>query len=164
MRKYALVAYDRNRAIGAAGDIPWAGKMKTDIQRVKELTSGNAIIMGRKTYDSIGHALPNRQNIVITHRPFVADDVTVVDTVQHAYDAVLPDRDAIIFGGGQIYELAMNTIDEVVATEIDTTVENADAFFPPLGSEWMEVSREHHDADTDNAFAFDFVVYKKSLQ
>lgn len=161
MRKYALVAYDKNRAIGAAGNIPWAGKMKTDIRRVKELTTGNAIIMGRKTYDSIGHALPNRQNIVITHRPFEAPDVTVVDTVDHAYDAVLPGRDAIIFGGGQIYNLAMNTIDEVLATEIDTEVEGADAFFPQLGPEWVEVSREHHDADADNAFAFDFVTYKK---
>lgn len=162
--KYALVAYDRNRAIGSGGQLPWGGCMKTDIQRVKELTSGNAIIMGRRTFDAIGRALADRQNIVITHRPFTAAGVTVVDNLEDAYAAVEPGRDAYIFGGGQIYALAMDTIDEILATEIDTIVDGADAFFPPIGDEWVEVSREHHDADADNAFAFDFVTYKKSKQ
>lgn len=160
--KYALVAYDRNRAIGSGGQLPWEGRMKTDLKHVKELTDGNAIIMGRRTFDAIGQALPDRQNIVITHHPFVADNVTVVDNLDDAYDAVEFGCDAIIFGGGQIYQLAMDSIDEIVATEIYTKVTGADAFFPPIGDEWVEASREHHDADDNNAFAFDFVTYKRT--
>lgn len=136
------------------------GKMKTDIQFVRQRTTGNALIMGRRTYDSIGRALPNRQNIVITHRPFTADNVTVVDNLDDAYAAVEPGRDAYIFGGGEIYKLANDTVDEILATEIDTVAEGADAFFPPLSEGWVEVSREHHDADEDNAYPFDFVVYR----
>lgn len=161
MRK-AIVAYDRNRAIGANNELPWQGKMKTDMMHVRELTSNQAIIMGRKTFESIGHALPNRQNIVISRHDVNATDVTTVKNLDDAYDAVEAGRDAIIFGGGQIYALAMDTIDEVIATEIDTVVEDADAFFPEFGNEWHEVSREHHDADANNAFPFDFVVYQRS--
>ena len=135
--------------------------MKTDMRRVRELTTGNAIIMGRRTYDPIGRALPGRQNIVITHRPFAADGVTVVGTLDEAYAAVEPGRDAYIFGGGQIYTLALDTVDEIIATEIDVEIEGADAFFPALGPEWREATREHHDADEDNVCAFDFVTYRR---
>lgn len=159
--KYAIVAYDKNRAIGAHGKLPWEGKMKTDMRRVRELTTGNAIIMGRNTYDSIGRALPNRQNIVITHRPFEADGVTVVATLDEAYASVEPRLDAYIFGGGQIYSLAVDTVDEIIATEIDTELNDADAYFPILGNEWKEVLREHYDADENNIYPFDFVIYKR---
>lgn len=159
--KYIIVGYDNNRAIGADGGLPWEGKMKTDMRRVKDLTTGNAIIMGRKTYDSIGRALPNRQNIVVTHRPFTANGVTVVETLDDAYAAVEPGKDAYIFGGGQIYKLALDTVDEIIATEIDTVIDGADAFFPSLDEKWHEVNREHHDADESNVYPFDFVVYKK---
>lgn len=159
--KYIIVAYDKNRAIGAGGKLVWEGQMKTDMQRVRQLTTGNAIIMGRNTYDSIGRALPNRQNIVVTHRPFTANDVTVVGTIDAAYAAVETGHDAYIFGGGQIYAAALDTVDEVVATEIDTAIDDADAFFPMLGPEWRETSREHHDADENNKYSFDFVTYRK---
>lgn len=137
--------------------------MKTDMRRLREYTTGNAIIMGRKTYDSIGHALPNRQNIVLTRTPFEADGVTVVSTLEEAYAVVEPGRDAYIFGGAQIYELALATTDEILATEIDMDVEGADAFFPVLGPEWVETSREHFATDSDNAYPFAFVTYKKSV-
>lgn len=159
--KSIVVAYDKNRAIGAHNTLPWAGTMKTDMRRVKELTTGNAIIMGRNTYESIGRALPNRQNIVITHRPFEAEGVNVVSSLDEAYALVEPGRDAYIFGGAQIYTLAIDTVDRVLATEIDTRVEGADTFFAPLDpTRWREVSREHHTADKDNQYAFDFVEYE----
>ena len=163
--KYAIVAYDKNRAIGAANQLPWEGKMKTDMRRVRELTTGNAIIMGRNTYESIGRALPNRQNIVITHRPFAADGVDVVTNLDDAYAAVEPGRDAYIFGGGQIYSLAVDTVDQIIATEIATEIANADAHFPALDmTKWREVSREHHEASDDDAYAFDFVTFEKIPQ
>lgn len=159
--KYAIVAYDRNRAIGARNDIPWMGKMKVDMLRVRELTAGNAIIMGRRTYDSIGRALPNRQNIVVSSHDVDNPDVTTVRTIDDAYAAVESGRDAYIFGGGQIYAAALDGVDEIIATEIDTVIDDADAFFPLLGPQWHETSREHRDADADNIYSFDFVTFKK---
>ena len=160
--KYIIVGYDRKRAIGAHGQLPWAGKMKTDMRRVKELTTGNAIIMGRNTYDSIGRPLPKRQNIVVTHRPFTADGVTVVDSLEAAYAAVEAGRDSYIFGGSQIYKQALDDVDQVLATEIVALFEGTDTFFPNLDDQWHELSREHHEADELNEFAFDFVTYGKS--
>jgi dihydrofolate reductase len=160
--KYIIVGYDYNRAIGTKNQLPWAGQMKTDMRRVKEMTTSNAIIMGRKTFDAIGRALPNRQNIVVTHRPFEAQDVTVVGTLEEAYEAVELGKDIYVFGGGQIYEQALPVTDKIFATEIDATVHEADAYFPVLGAEWREVSREHHSADADNSYDFDFVTYQKN--
>lgn len=160
--KYIIVGYDKNRAIGAHNQLPWAGKMKTDMKRVRELTTGNAIIMGRNTYDSIGRALPNRQNIVITHRPFRKDSVTVVKSLSEAYAAVDDDKDVYIFGGSQIYELALDTVDRIYATEIDTEIASADTYFPLLDqAKWQEMTREHHASDESNAYAFDFVTYER---
>ena len=158
----AIVAYDNNRAIGASNKLPWAGKMKADMLHVREITRDNAIIMGRKTFESIGHALPNRQNIVISNHDINVTDITRVQNLDDAYEAVQPGRDAIIFGGGQTYKLALDTVDEVMVTEIDTVIDGADAYFPELGSDWREVSREHHDADDGNVFAYDFVTYKRN--
>lgn len=160
--KYAIVAYDRNRAIGAKNEVPWMGKMKMDMQRVREMTAGNAIIMGRKTFESIGRALPNRQNIVVTSQGGDVEGVTFVTSLDEAYAAVEPDKKPFIFGGSQLYETALGDADIVYATEIDTTVEDADAFFPALGSEWHETSREHYDADDENTYPFDFVTYEKA--
>ena len=159
--KYTLVAYDENRAIGTHGSLPWAGVMKADMRRVRELTTSHAIIMGRKTYDSIGRALPNRQNIVVTHHPFSAPGVEVVASLEEAYAKILPDRNAVVFGGSQIYELALASVDRILATEIHTIFDEGDVFFLILDSSWQEVSREHHDSDAENAYPFDFVVYER---
>lgn len=135
--------------------------MQTDVKHVRELTNGNAIIMGRRTFDSIGHALAGRQNIVVSHQPVSAPDVTYAATLDEAYAAVEPGRDAYIFGGGQLYAAALDTVDEIRATEVDAEIEGADAFFPALGPEWQEVSRERHDSSDDDIYPFDFVTYKK---
>ena len=159
--KYIIVAYDRNRAIGANNTLPWAGKMKADMARFRQLTTGNAIIMGRKTFESIGRALPGRQNIVLSSKDINLPEVEVVDNLDKAYTAVRLGVETYVIGGGQIYALAHNTVDEILATEIDTIIDDADAFFPVLGPEWREISREHHDADENNAYAFDFVSYRR---
>jgi len=159
--KYIIVAYDRNRAIGANNTLPWAGKMKADMARFRQLTTGNAIIMGRKTFESIGRALPGRQNIVLSSKAIDVADVQVVDNLDKAYTAVRSGAETYVIGGGQIYALARDTVDEILATEIDTAIDNADAFFPVLGPEWREISREHHEADENNIYAFDFVSYRR---
>lgn len=160
--RYIIVAYDRNRAIGAHNTLPWMGKMKTDMRRVRELTTGNAIIMGRRTFESIGQPLPNRQNIVVSTTGVDVPGVLSVSSLDEAYNAVDAGKHAYIFGGGKLYESAIDTVDEIVATEIDTAIDNADAFFPELGENWQESSREHFDADEDNVYSFDFVLYRKA--
>lgn len=160
--RYIIVAYDRNRAIGAQNTLPWMGKMKTDMRRVRELTTGNAIIMGRKTFESIGRPLPNRQNIVVSTTGVDVPGVLSAASLDEAYNAVDADKHAYIFGGGKLYESAIDTVDEIIATEIGTEIEGADAFFPELGDDWREASREHFEADEDNSYPFDFVLYRKA--
>lgn len=160
--RYIIVAYDRNRAIGAHNTLPWMGKMKTDMRRVRDLTTGNAIIMGRNTFESIGRPLPNRQNIVVSTTGVDVPGILSVASLDEAYNAVEAGKHAYIFGGGKLYESAVDTVDEIIATEIDTVIDGGDAFFPQLGDNWRESSREHFDADDDNAFSFDFVLYTRS--
>lgn len=160
--RYIIVAYDRQRAIGANNTLPWAGRMKTDMRRVRELTTGNAIIMGRRTFESIGRPLPNRQNIVVTTKGVDVPGVLSVASLDEAYNAVDAGKHAFIFGGGKLYASAIDTVDEIIATEIDTVIEGADVFFPELGDNWRESSREHFDADDENIYAFDFVLYTRS--
>lgn len=89
-------------------------------------------------------------------------NVTRVASIQEAYAAVEPGREAFIFGGGQVYATALDSADKIFATEMDTVVDDADTFFPELGPEWHEVSREHHEASEYDAFPFDFVTYCKA--
>lgn len=160
--KSILVAYDKNFGIGADNDLLWQRDLPADLKRFKELTTGNAIIMGRKTYDAIGRVLPNRQNIVISREVAQIEGVTVVSSLEDAYAAVEPGKEPFVIGGGQIYRLALDTVDRIYATEVDATFPQADVFFPVFAkTEWTETAREHHDADERNKYAFDFVTYDR---
>ena len=156
-----IVAYDQNRGIGAANDLLWKRDLPADLRRFKELTTGSAIIMGRNTYESIGRPLPNRQNIVISRQGEPIEGVTVVASLDDAY-AVATCEDAYIIGGGQIYELALSSADQVLATEVGASFPAAEIFFPVLDETiWQESSREHHEADEQNRYSFDFVKYQR---
>lgn len=157
--KAIVVAYDRSRGIGADNDLLWL-PMPADFRHFKEITSGATVIMGRKTYESIGRPLPNRQNIVVSRSDLTIDGVDVVSTLEDAYKA--SEYDIYVIGGGNVYAQALNDMDIVYATEIDGAFPQATVFFPSLGSEWKETTREHHDADEKNAYAYDFVTYTKS--
>lgn len=166
--KAILVAYSDNRVIGKHGDIPWMGKMPADMKRVRDLTKGQAIIMGRATFNSIGRALPNRQNIVLTSDlTFHADDIYVAQNLEEAFSKVDPGRDAFIFGGGKVYteslarasELGIST---VFATEIHDEFDG-DTHFPELDSSiWHETNREDFPSDGVNQIPYSFVEYKSS--
>lgn len=157
--KCMIVAYDKNRAIGANGDIPWLGKLPADMKHFRELTTGHAVIMGRKTYDSIGRPLPNRQNIVLTREDKAIDGVDVVHSLEAAYGAATSEK-VFILGGAQIYEQALKDTDQVFATEIDT-ISDGDVFFPTLGDDWAETERENYSSDENNQFDYSFVTYTK---
>ncbi len=156
--KSIIVAFDRNRGIGAANDLLWTRDLPADLRHFKEVTTGHSIIMGRKTYESLGRPLPNRQNIVISRDVESVEGFTVVRSLDEAYDAATSD-DVYIIGGGQIYQLALDTVDQLLVTEVDESFA-AEVFFPEIDpATWQEVSREHHDSDEANKYNYDFVVY-----
>lgn len=159
--KYIIVGYDERRGIGANGELPWQGELPADMRYFREKTSGSAVIMGRKTLESIGRLLPNRQNIVVTHQDLAMDGLIVAHSLRQAYEAADPTGDIYVIGGGQIYAEALNTVDIVLATEVGVAFDGVDTYFPALGNEWSEVSREHHDPDERNHYPYDFVTYQK---
>lgn len=160
--KSILVAYDKNLGIGAKNDLLWQRDLPADLRRFKELTTNNAIIMGRKTYESIGRPLPNRQNIVISRSPDTIEGATVVDSLHAAYEAVEPGKETFVIGGGQIYSLAIDTVDRIYATEVDALFDEADIFFPLIDDDvWEETNRAHHDSDERNLYNYDFVTFDR---
>lgn len=158
-----LVAYDHKNGIGADNELLWQRDMPADLRRFKELTTGNAVIMGWKTYESIGRPLPNRQNIVMSRSARdAAEGVEIVGSLEEAYTAVEPGRETFVIGGGQVYAQALDSADRVLATEVDAVFDEATVFFPVLDMTiWKEAAREHHDADEHNKYPYDYVTYER---
>lgn len=158
--KSIVVAYDQKRGIGADNDLLWKRDLPADLRHFRDITAGGTVIMGRKTYDSIGRPLPNRQNIVVSRSNLSIEGVVVVGTLEEAF--ALSERDIHVIGGGSIYEQALDSIDVVYATEVDATFPQATVFFSALPIDiWVETAREHHDADDENKYAYDFVTYQR---
>jgi dihydrofolate reductase len=153
-----VVAIDAERGIGVQNQLPW--HLPEDLAHFKRTTSGHPIIMGRKTFDSIGRPLPNRRNIVITRNSeWRHDSVDVVASLSEAISLVR-DAEACIIGGGQIFAEALPLADRMVITEIDKTFQ-CDVFFPEFSlQEWQETAREHHHSD-QNGFDYAFVTYQR---
>ena len=154
------MAYDKQRGIGAAGDLLWLRDLPADLAHFKQLTMGGSIVMGRKTYESIGRALPGRENIVVSHGPIDATDVIAVTSLAAAYEAA--HGNIFIIGGGQIYDQALGDADIVYATEVQQTFPQATVFFPALDDSWQERAREPHVADDRNKYDYDFVTYART--
>jgi len=150
------------RVIGKDNDLPW--HLSADLQRVKQLTMGHTIIMGRHTADSIvariGKGLPGRKNIVITRRGgYDHPDFTSVATVEEAL--AVAGSDAFIFGGAKIYELAMPYVDKIYMTIVRADIDG-DVYFPELNANnWREVHRESHKTDEKNEYDYDFVELER---
>ena len=163
MEKAIIVAYDKNRAIGQNGDMPWGRSLPADLVNFKRLTRNSNVIMGRKTFESIGsRPLPDRENIVISSKPTGVKKVLTAMNLQSAL--ALSRYPTFIIGGSQVYKDALDIpeIDTIYATEIDAKFPDADTFFPEINMDaWEEVSRAHHSADTENSYDFDFVTYKR---
>jgi dihydrofolate reductase len=153
-----IAAIDRNNAIGKGNALPW--HLPADLKRFKALTLGKPVLMGRKTAESLGRALPGRRNLVLTRSgrvPF--DGMEAIASL----DAALDIPDVCVIGGGEIFALTLPRATTLNLTHVDTIVEGADAFFPTFdASEWRVTLREHHAADEKHAFAFDFVDYVRA--
>ena len=165
MEKAIVVAYDKNRAIGRNGDLPWGRSLLADLAQFKRLTKGSDVIMGRKTFESIGsRPLPERENIVISSQPTGVKGVLTAMNLPSAL--ALSRYPVFIIGGAQVYgdALKMPEIDTIYATEVDASFPDADTFFPELDmSVWQEISRVHHPADAENKYDFDFVTYQRAI-
>jgi dihydrofolate reductase len=156
-----IVAASANNTIGIRGDLPW--RLSDDLRRFKETTMGKPIIMGRKTWESIGRPLPGRLNIVITRQPdFAAAGCEVVRSVGDAIAAAGDADEIMIIGGSQVYQRALPLADRLYLTRVHTEIEG-DAFFPDVDKKtWMLVSDERHAADERNEFDYSFRVYQRT--
>lgn len=153
-----IVAYSANRVIGSENSIPWQGKMPADMKHFKDLTVGKTVVMGRRTFESIGRPLPLRQNIVLSRRNVAFDDVKVVSSLAEAYEVA--DGEVCIIGGAEIYKMGLADADVIYVTEIHTSIPGT-VYFPELSDEWREISREDHAADEKNTYDYSFVTYTK---
>jgi dihydrofolate reductase len=147
-----IVAVSTNNVIGADGDLPW--RLSDDLKRFKAVTMGKPIVMGRKTYESIGRPLPGRQNIVITRQNnFTADGCDIVRSTAEAVDVAGGADEVMVIGGSQIYAAFLPLADRIYLTRVHTEVDG-DAFFPPLDeAEWRESVSESYEADDSNDYA-----------
>ena len=155
-----LAAVDRRDAIGIGGGLPW--HLPEDLKRFKRLTLGKVLLMGRRTAESLGRALPGRRNLVLSRGARVPfEGMELVPTLEEALQSAGA-QDVAVIGGGDVFALALPLATILHMTFVETTVEGADAWFPPVDwSRWREVSREHHVADAKHAHAFDFVDYQR---
>ncbi|MFZ3010047.1 MAG: dihydrofolate reductase [Candidatus Microsaccharimonas sp.] len=159
----AIVAVTKNGVIGNSGELPWY--LPADLRHFKEITTGHAVIMGRKTYDSIfarlGHALPDRQNIIVTRNYDIhADGIEIASSIADAL-ALVKTENPFIIGGAQIYELASEQVDRWYVTEIDSDIKGDVTLKGFDTDKFKEVERVDHLADEKNPFDYHFVIYER---
>ncbi|MEJ2078959.1 MAG: dihydrofolate reductase [Acidobacteriota bacterium] len=157
-----IAAMGTNRVIGRGNGLPW--NLPADTRFFKETTRGHPVIMGRKTFDTMGKPLPGRRNIVITRRPHLEiPGAEVVSSLEAALSLVnVQEEEVFIIGGSEIYEMALAIADRMYLTLIHESFEG-DTFFPEFDeSDWVVVSRRDHEADERNPHAFSFLTYERS--
>ena len=156
MVKSFVVAVARNGVIGHTNGLPW--RLPADLAFFKRLTMGHPIIMGRKTYESIGRPLPGRLNIVVTRLPgYHAKGCTVVGSIDAAYVAAGSAEEVFVIGGAQVYEAALARADRIYLTEVESDIEG-DTLFPRFDRQgWVETELERHPRDARHAHSMRIV-------
>lgn len=154
-----IAAIGKNRELGKNNELLW--HLPNDLKRFKHVTKGHHVIMGRKTYESLGKPLPNRTNIIVTeNKNYKAEGCIIVNSIEEAIQNVNEDHPYIL-GGAQIYAQSMELADFLDLTLVDATFD-ADVYFPEIDPEvWVEISREDHKADDRHKYDYSFVRYKK---
>lgn len=152
-----IVAIARNYTIGSANSMPW--HLPEDFRHFKQVTMGKAVIMGRKTYESIGRPLPGRRNIVITRNAdLLIEGCEMATSLDEAIALCDPTEENFVIGGGEIYRQAMPIADKLYITHIDAEFEG-DTRFPTIGPEWREIAREEFPCGEKFPHPFAFVDY-----
>lgn len=157
----AVAAIGENNAIGKDNELLW--HLPADLKHFKAVTKGHTIIMGRKTFDSIGKPLPHRRNIVITRQAGLhIEGAEVVHTVEEALALCDREEEVFIVGGAEIYKLAMPFTDRIYLTTVHQSYD-ADAYFPELDRErWKELNAQRHEADEKHLVAFTFSTLERA--
>ena len=161
MKKCIIVAIADNNAIGKDNALLW--HISEDLKFFRSTTVGCPVIMGRKTYESIGRPLPKRLNIIVSRKGYDAPEgVLVVDSIEKGYEVAKEQgaEKCFVIGGGQIYAQAMQIADEMVITHVHTVIEDADTYFPVIDpSVWQVAERSELKTDTESGYTFEFVKY-----
>ncbi len=157
-----IAAIGKNNELGKKNQLLWS--LPADMKHFKETTSGHTVIMGQKTYESIGRPLPNRKNIVLSRKKgFKAEGVEISDSLEKTIASLKNSKEEVfIIGGGQIYKQSMDFADKLYITHVDMADKDADTFFPEIiPILWNEVSHEEHKKDEKNPHDYTFSVYEK---
>jgi len=161
MKISVIAAMSQNRVIGRDGSLPW--HLPTDLARFKSITTGHTVIMGRKTYESVGKPLPNRRTIIITrNNDYQCADVFIAHSLDEALDHAAHEDEVFILGGETVYRIALPRADRLYLTIIHATIEG-DTYFPTLDfDDWKLVEDERHEIDERHAYAFSFRRYERA--
>lgn len=157
MRISAICAMSENRVIGNHNKLPW--HLPADLRHFKKITLGRPILLGRKTYESIGRPLPDRCNVVVTRDVhFQAPGCLVVNSIEHALEAVAYSDEVFIIGGALLYHQTLSLVQRLYMTIIHQHF-NGDAFFPEINlQEWSETERVNCQPDENNPYSYSFIV------
>lgn len=168
MKLSIIVAASENNAIGRENDLPW--RLSADLKRFKKLTMGHCLIMGRKTYDSIGRPLPGRVSIVLSRtpanaqleaKPNVLPAASLEEACSQVFSTEMSHEEAFITGGGQIYQLALPQATRLYLTRVHTHIDG-DAFFPEVDwNQWKLIESTCHSADEKNEHDYSFEIYER---
>ena len=162
MEKCIIVAISDNNAIGRDNQLLW--HISEDLRFFKRTTLGSPVIMGRKTYESIGRPLPKRVNIVVSRGFNTGEEVAVAASLEDAFK-VAEDTNlekCFVIGGGQIYSQALPLVDSLIVTHVHTVIEDADTFFPEIDPDiWQVAERSELFTDEESGYSFEFVKYVK---
>jgi len=155
-----IVAAAENGVIGRAGALPW--RLSEDLKRFKRLTVGHPVVMGRKTWESLGRALPGRRNLVVSRSPgYAAAGAEVFSSLDEALAACAGEGEVFVIGGAALYAEALPRADRLYLTRVHAAVEG-DVTFPEIDpADWTLISEESHEADARHDHAFSFRVYER---
>lgn len=156
-----IAAIGKNNELGKKNALLWS--LPVDMKHFRETTKGHTVIMGQKTFESIGRPLPNRRNIVLTQdKNLKLDGVEIVYSVEEAENLLDKDTENFVIGGGMIYKLFIDKADRLYITHVDASFPDADTFFPEIiPVVWNKISHEEHKKDSENPFNYTFSTYER---
>jgi dihydrofolate reductase len=159
MIKSIVVAISENNAIGKDNQLLWY--LPADLKHFKQITTGHTVIMGRKTFDSVGKPLPNRRNIIITRHVMHIEGCEVVSSIEAALALCADEEEVFIVGGAEIYKQSIHLTDRIYLTIVHQKYD-ADSFFPEINyDEWLETEREDHQTDEKNNLPYSFITLER---
>jgi dihydrofolate reductase len=154
-----VVAISENHAIGKDNKLLWY--LPNDLKHFKNITTGHTVIMGRKTYESVGKPLPNRRNIIITRQNMTVEGCEVVNSIDAALALCITEDEVFIVGGAEIYKQSLSKTDRIYITIVHKKFEG-DTYFPEIeGNIWKETEREDYEPDEKNLLPYSFITFER---